>query len=275
MKMKIAVIGAGNMGMAFSSAFVRKRLVQASDLLLIEPRLASHQQLKKQGFDWISSVVSLEIEKCSLIILAVKPQDFPIMAAELRKYISPSQIVLSIMAGIGIDTILNSLQATKVVRCMPNTPAKLGVGITGFYCQNLNSTETDLVKSLLESTGKAIELKEEQLLNAVTAISGSGPAYFYYFLRAMVQAGEQLGMTHEMAKELASETMLGSYHLVKESNVSFDELIKAVASKGGTTEAALHTFDQFSVSDSIQKGLINAEKRACQLSETGVNTQSK
>lgn len=265
--MKIAVIGAGNMGMAFSSAFVRKGLILSSELLLIEPRIDSHAQLRLQGFDWISSAVSPEIEKCDLVTLAVKPQDFPTLAVELRKYTSPSQIILSIMAGIGIDSISSSLQATKVVRCMPNTPAKLGVGITGFYCQNLNPTETDLVKSLLESTGKAIELKEEGLLNAVTAISGSGPAYFYYFLRAMVQAGEQLGMTYEMAKELACETMLGSYHLIKDSDSSFDELIKAVASKGGTTEAALGTFDQFSVSDSIEKGLLNAEKRAWELSK--------
>jgi pyrroline-5-carboxylate reductase len=273
--MKIAVIGAGNMGMAFSSAFVRKGLIMASDLLLIEPRIEAHEHLKSQGFDWILSAVSAEIEKCDLIILAVKPQDFPTLASQLREYTNHSQIILSIMAGIGIDSILKSLKTTKVVRCMPNTPTKLGVGITGFYCQNLNHIETNLVKTLLECTGKAIVLKEEGLLNAVTAISGSGPAYFYYFLRAMVQAGEQLGMTHEMAKELACETMLGSYHLVKDSNVSFDELIKAVASKGGTTEAALSTFDEFLVSDSIEKGLLNAEKRAWQLSQTGLNTQSK
>lgn len=265
--MKIAVIGAGNMGMAFSSAFVRKGLIQASDLLLIEPRIESHAQLKSQGFDWIQSSFSSEIGKCDLVILAVKPQDFPTLAAELSKYTNSSQIILSIMAGIGIEGISNSLRATKVVRCMPNTPAKLGVGITGFYCQNLNATETDSVKALLESTGKAIELKEEGLLNAVTAISGSGPAYFYYFLRAMVQAGEQMGMTQEMAKQLACETMLGSYHLVNDSDASFDELIKAVASKGGTTEAALNTFNQFSVSDSIEKGLLNAEKRAWELSK--------
>jgi pyrroline-5-carboxylate reductase len=267
--MKIAVIGAGNMGMAFSSAFVRKGLIKASDLLLIEPRIEAHEHLKSQGFDWILSAVSAEIEMCDLIILAVKPQDFPTLAFQLREYTNPSHIILSIMAGIGIESILNILKTTKVVRCMPNTPAKLGVGITGFYCLNLNASEIDSVKSLLESTGKAIELKEEGLLNAVTAISGSGPAYFYYFLRAMVQAGEHLGMTHQMAKDLACETMLGSYHLVKDSEASFDELIKAVASKGGTTEAALSTFDQFLVSESIEKGLINAEKRAWQLSQAG------
>jgi pyrroline-5-carboxylate reductase len=255
------------MGMAFSSAFVSKGLIKASDLLLIEPRIESHAQLKSQGFEWILSAVSSEIGKCDLVILSVKPQDFSTLAAELSKHTGSSQIILSIMAGIGIDRISNSLQASKVVRCMPNTPAKLGVGITGFYCQNLNATETDLVKSLLESTGKAIELNDEGLLNAVTAISGSGPAYFYYFLRSMVQVGEQLGMTHEMAKELACETMLGSYHLVKDSNSSFDELIKAVASKGGTTEAALNTFDQYSISDAIQKGILNAEKRAWELSK--------
>lgn len=265
--MKIAVIGAGNMGMAFSSAFVRKGLVQPSDLLMVEPRIESHPQLRSQGFDWILSAVSSEIGKCDLIILAVKPQDFSTLAAELSKYTNPDQIILSIMAGIGIERISGSLQATKVVRCMPNTPAKLGVGITGFYCHNLSEEESSMVKQLLESTGKAVQLEQEELLNAVTAISGSGPAYFYYFLRAMVQAGEKLGMPNQMAKQLACETMLGSYHLVNESDTSFDDLIKAVASKGGTTEAALTTFETLEVSNAIEAGLINAERRAWELSK--------
>jgi len=272
--MKIAVIGAGNMGMAFSSAFVRKGLIQSSDLLLIEPRIESHAQLRTNGFDWILDSVSEQISTCQLVILAVKPQDFPSLSEILKDFIKPNQIILSIMAGIGIDTISQKLKTSKIVRCMPNTPAKLGVGITGFYCQNLDASESELVKSLLESTGRAVILEEEKLLNAVTAISGSGPAYFYYFLRAMVQAGEKLGMTKEMAKELACETMLGSYHLINDSDESFDDLIKAVASKGGTTEAALNTFEEFEVSKSIEKGLLNAEKRAWELSQSG-NTSGK
>ena len=273
--MKIAVIGAGNMGMAFSSAFVRKGLVKSTDLLLIEPRLEAHEALVHQGFNWIISSVSEEIAKCHLIILAVKPQDFPTLASDLKKYVKSDHVLLSIMAGIGIEKIETLLGAEKIVRCMPNTPAKLGVGITGFYCKGLAENEAQTVKTLLESTGKAVELKEEGLLNAVTAISGSGPAYFYYFLRAMVQAGEKLGMSQEMAKELACETMLGSYHLVKDSDTSFDDLIKAVASKGGTTEAALNTFEENAVSESIEKALINAESRAWQLSQTAANTSGK
>lgn len=272
--MKIAVVGAGNMGMAFSSAFVRKGLIQPSELLLVEPKLESHDQLRSMGFDWIVSSVNSEIAQCDVVILAVKPQDFSFLAQQLKNFVNPSQIILSIMAGIGIDSIALQTGAKKIVRCMPNTPAKLGVGVTGFYCLNISDSESIYVKKLLESTGKAVQLEQEGLLNAVTAISGSGPAYFYYFLRAMVQAGEKLGMTKEMAKELACETMLGSYHLVVDSNADFDDLIKAVASKGGTTEAALNTFEKKEVSNSIQEGLLNAEKRAWELS-LSANTIAK
>jgi len=273
--MRIAVIGAGKMGMAFSSSFVRKGLVAVKEVLLVEPRVEAHAELKSQGFSWIVSTVSEDVKECDLVILAVKPQDFPALAMELKLHIRPEQIVLSIMAGIGTVKIANMLNSKKIVRCMPNTPAQLGVGITGYFSQGLDAEEVSTVKSFLESTGKALELKEEGLLNAVTAISGSGPAYFYYFLRAMVQAGKTLGVSEDLAKELACETMLGAYHLAKNSDTSFDDLIKAVASKGGTTEAALNTFDLHDVSESIKKGIINAESRAWELSQVSGDSSSK
>jgi pyrroline-5-carboxylate reductase len=264
--MKIAVLGAGNMGMAFSLAFVKKGMLKATDILLVEPRLETHAALKAKGFEWILSAVSQEITSCDLIVLAVKPQDFSSLASELKKHMHSGQTVLSIMAGIPISKINDLLFVSKVVRCMPNTPAQLGVGIAGYFCQGLSREEATFVKTLLECTGKAVELGEEKLLDSVTAISGSGPAYFYYFLQAMVAAGTQLGLTKEMAKELACETMLGAYHLATDSQVEFDELIKAVASKGGTTEAALRIFETEHVASSIEKGIRNAKLRAEELS---------
>ena len=265
--MKIAVIGAGNMGMAFSNAFVRKGILNANDILLVEPRIEAHSSLIEQGFSWLSKSIDSQIENCDIIILSVKPQDFKNMAVDLKKYLNGKQVILSIMAGISISGISETLNQVKIVRSMPNTPAKLGVGITGYFAQNLNTNELHIIKKLLESTGSAVELDKESLLNAVTALSGSGPAYFYYFLKSMVQAGEELGLSHDLAQNLACETMNGSYQLIKDSKMSFDELIKAVTSKGGTTEAALGVFEGHNISEGIKKGVLRAEARAKELSQ--------
>jgi pyrroline-5-carboxylate reductase len=265
--MKIAVIGAGNMGMAFASAFVVKQLASPAEILLVEPREESHSDLKTQGFYHTYSKVDAQVADCRLVILAVKPQDFSVLAEQLKPFVSTSQIILSIMAGVKVAKISKALGTEKIVRCMPNTPAKLGLGVTGFVAQHLNPEEEKWVNELLNATGSAIKFEEERFIDTVTAISGSGPAYFYYFLKAMTEAGEKLGMEADLAKELACETMLGAYHLVKTSNSSFDDLIKAVKSKGGTTEAALNTFEQQGVASAIVAGIQNAEKRAKELSD--------
>ena len=165
--MKIAVIGAGNMGMAFSNAFVRKGILNANDILLVEPRIEAHSSLIEQGFSWLSKSIDSQIENCDIIILSVKPQDFKNMAVDLKKYLNGKQVILSIMAGISISGISETLNQVKIVRSMPNTPAKLGVGITGYFAQNLNTNELHIIKKLLESTGSAVELDKESLLNAV------------------------------------------------------------------------------------------------------------
>jgi len=264
--MKVAVLGAGNMGLAFASAFVHKNLIPASEILLIEPRKEAHETLSDQGFVHVIEKANAQITACELLILAVKPQDFQALAAQVQPFVSSRQIVLSIMAGVKLEKISALLPTKKLVRCMPNTPAKLGLGVTGYTSENLSLTEKEWVQSLLESTGSAIAFSDEKLIDAVTAMSGSGPAYFYYFLKAMVEAGEKLGIETALSRELACETMLGAYHLVKNSEASFDELIKMVKSKGGTTEAALNTFEQGKVGFTITQGVLNAEKRAKELS---------
>lgn len=264
--MKVAVLGAGNMGLAFASAFVHKNLIPSSEILLIEPRKEAHESLTKQGFVHVKETADSQLASCDLLILAVKPQDFAQLAQQIKSFVSPRQIVLSIMAGVKLEKIAALLDTQKLVRCMPNTPAKLGLGVTGYTAQNLSTEEQVWVQALLASTGSAISFSNESLIDAVTAMSGSGPAYFYYFLKAMVEAGEKLGIDTALSKELACETMLGAYHLVKNSDASFDELIKIVKSKGGTTEAALNTFEEGKVGFTITQGVLNAEKRAKELS---------
>jgi pyrroline-5-carboxylate reductase len=266
--MKIAIIGAGNMGLAFASAFLSKKLIAPEELWLVEPRVEAHADLKAQGYVHIIEKPGEQLATCQLLVLAVKPQDFATLASQLRPFVSSSQLVLSMMAGVTMAKMEQLLGLSKIVRCMPNTPAKLGLGVTGYVAQQLSRSEEEWVQKLLEGIGKTVPFSEERLIDAVTAISGSGPAYFYYFLKSMVEAGVQMGMEEDLAKKLACETMLGTYHLIQHSSVGFDELIAAVKSKGGTTEAALNTFESNHVGTSIRLGVINAEKRAKELSNS-------
>ena len=261
--MKIAIIGCGNMGMAFANSFIQYNLVSKEELILIEKNKERGDILQEQKAGIVVDTISEKVAVADLIILSVKPQDYPSVSAELARFIQPSQIILSIMAGIPIANIQASLSHDLVVRAMPNTPALLGMGMTAFAAASaVGMSDIRKVENLINSTGRAVFLEEEGLLDAVTGLSGSGPAYFFYLIKAMIDAGVQMGFEPAMASLLVKQTMLGSYHLMQTSDKTLDELIQAVASKGGTTEAALKTFQENLVAEGLQKGIIAAKDRA-------------
>jgi pyrroline-5-carboxylate reductase len=265
--MKIAIIGGGNMGITYAKAFVQSNIVKKEDLLIVEKHNEKREELKKEGVGVLQNGISKELSAYDIIILAVKPQDFKAVAPELTKVLQSNQLILSIMAGIKIENIQNSLNHKTVLRAMPNTPAQLGFGITAFSAPKDTSMEQiSTVDTLLETTGKCIFMKDENSLDAVTAISGSGPAYFYYFVKHMIEAGKQMGIEEPVASMLVKQTMLGSFQILNNSKLSIDDMIKAVASKGGTTEAALNKFETTSVGSNIIEALRAAEKRAKELS---------
>ena len=266
--MKIAIVGCGNMGMAFAKSFLQYDLVKKDDLLLIEKSSERSVSLKAEKAGVVVETVGPHVGETDLIILSVKPQDFNSVHESLRAVVQPNQVILSIMAGIPIKQIQEKLAHPLVVRAMPNTPAMLGMGITGFTA----AKEVDLanlrrVENLINATGRSIFLEDEAMLDAVTALSGSGPAYFYYVVKAMIEAGKQMGFSDAVSALLVKQTMLGSYHLINNADKSLDELIKAVASKGGTTEAALRTFETGSLNDTLISGIKAAQVRATELSE--------
>ncbi len=266
--MKIAIVGCGNMGMAFANSFIQYNLVDKSDLLLIEKNPERGAILQEQKAGVVVDTISSKIQDVDLIILSVKPQDFLTVAAEIKNYIKENQVVLSIMAGITIAKIQENLGHPSIIRAMPNTPAMLGQGMTAFVSADGIDTKTILkIENLINSTGRAIYLDSEELIDGVTGLSGSGPAYFYYIVKAMVQAGEEMGFDQKMASMLVKQTLLGAYHLMQTSDKSLDELIQAVASKGGTTEAALRTFEESGVADGLKKGIIAAKDRAKELNK--------
>ena len=266
--MKIAIIGGGNMGSTYAKAFVQSHIVSAQDILIVEKHSEKKAELQTATAAVIADDLDASIGNYDIIIVAVKPQDFRVLAGSLAQFLQPNQLILSIMAGITISSIQGLLKHDLVVRAMPNTPAQLGFGITAFTAAPGIAFETiSKVDTLLETTGKSIFMKDEAQLDAVTALSGSGPAYFYYFVKHMIEAGKQMGMDEPVVAMLVKQTMLGSFQLMNHSKLSLDDMIKMVASKGGTTEAALNTFEKNNVGDSIVHALKAAQTRAKELSQ--------
>jgi len=266
--MKVTIIGCGNMGLVYARAFLRYNIVSSENLLLAEKNEARRDELQRMNIGRVVITSAPEIGKSDLIILAVKPQDFAELAPKLSGIIGKNTTVLSIMAGITIDRIAGDLNHRFVIRAMPNSPVEVGMGMTGFSAhEDVSLEQVRSVENLLATTGRTVFFEDEKMLDAVTALSGSGPAYFYYIVRAMVQAGKEMGMTEAVATTLVKQTMLGSFQLINNAAKPFDELIKTVASKGGTTEAALFVFENGKMHDTLVKGIIRAGERSAELSK--------
>lgn len=266
--LRIAILGCGNMGMAFAKSFLHYNLVERDDLLLIGRHDAHCEKLATTNPGLPASPLDEHAGTYDVVLVAVKPQDFGNIAPGLEAVLKPEQVVVSIMAGIPIARLQRELSHRQVLRAMPNTPALLGMGITGFSAApEVERSRLHQVENLLNATGRSIFLEDESLLDAVTAVSGSGPAYFYYIVQAMMQAGRELGFSESVAGLLVKQTMLGAYHLLNSSEKTPDELIAAVASKGGTTEAALREFRAGSLAETLKSGIKAAQQRATQLAQ--------
>jgi len=265
--MKISIIGCGNMGQAYARSFRKYGLVKATDLLLVVRNESHVGAFSALGV--VSQKLTSAIGESDLVIMAVKPQDFGNVAPALAKIIRPEQVVLSIMAGITMERLQRSLGHVNVVRAMPNSPAQIGMGITAYAtATELSMHQTLMVEQLLNSTGRALHLGDETMLDAVTALSGSGPAYFFHIVSSMIDTGIKLGLEPHVASALVKQTMLGSYHLLDHSDRTAEELIKAVTSKGGTTEAAFKVLSQEDLSGTLDRAISAATLRAKDLSDS-------
>jgi len=265
--MKITIVGCGNMGLIFSHALLKYNIVSKENLFLVEKNEERRQHLIKLDIGQVTDTNDSKIANSDIFILAVKPQDFEKVAGEIKANLKDAKCIISIMAGVKIKRIESLLNNSNIVRAMPNSPAELGMGMTGFTASSSLSVEqVHKAENLLATTGRAVFFESEDLIDACTAISGSGPAYFFYIIKNMIEAGTKLGLDESTAAILVKQTMLGSFHLMNSTDKSLDELIKAVASKGGTTEAALTSFGETHVGENIQKGLERARDRARELS---------
>jgi pyrroline-5-carboxylate reductase len=264
---KIAIIGCGNMGLIYTNSFLRYKITSKENLLLVEKNEERQKTLSAMDIGKVVTVNDQLIKACNILILAVKPQDFKELSVSLKEVIDPACVILSLMAGTEISFIQAELGHPFIVRAMPNLPVEISMGMTAFTAsKELGHDKIMLVENLLSTTGRTLYLKEEKQLNAVTALSGSGPAYFFYFMKHLVDAGVEMGLDEHVSSTLAKQTMLGAFHLINNGRKNLDEYIASVASKGGTTEAALKTCEEGNVGQVIVEALKNAEKRAEELS---------
>jgi pyrroline-5-carboxylate reductase len=264
--MKIVIIGGGNMGLTYAQSFMRSHITDSSQMTILVRSDEKKIHLEGLKLAVITTNPSECIPNADLIILAVKPQDVSVLFEQISPLMHNQHVVLSIMAGITIDTIRKSLTISKVIRVMPNLPAQIGMGMSAFTSTDeVTRMELVIIQNLLNTTGKTIYVEKENLINAATAVSGSGPAYVYFFMEAMIQSALQFGFSSSEAELLVSQTFKGALDVYSSENLSCKEWIQKVASKGGTTEAALEVFKNKELFDSIKEGVLAANTRAVEL----------
>lgn len=266
--MKVLVIGAGNMGLTYAEAMSKSKLLKKRNLMILDSSPEKILSLKKiSHFD-----VFERLEDClpsaDLIFLAVKPYHSEELFAKIKSLANPGQIVISIMAGVTINTMQESMGIPKVVRAMPNLPAQIGKGVTSYTAsKEVSRIELLTIENLLDTTGKSIFVSSEKFIDASTGISGSGPAYVFYFMQSMMEAALKMGFNANDSKVLVSKTFEGAVDLFNQSDLSPNSWMDKVASKGGTTRAALDSMEDNNVKELIKEAAYSAFNRAVELGE--------
>jgi pyrroline-5-carboxylate reductase len=264
--MKILILGGGNMGLTYGQSILRSRIVHAEDLLVLCRTYEKANLLSQHHEGRFFSDPQHCVPDADLLILAVKPQDSARLFEQIRPYIQPGQVFLSIMAGVRLASIGEALGVDKIIRAMPNLPAQVGAGVTAFTSTDaVTRIELVTVQNLLNTTGKTLYVEREEMIDAATAISGSGPAYVFFFMNAMMDAAQKMGFSESEAELLVSQTFTGAVDLYHKTDLSCDAWIGKVASKGGTTEAALRVFREAEIHDDIVAGANAALVRAREL----------
>jgi pyrroline-5-carboxylate reductase len=264
--MKVMIMGFGNMGKTYANGFISSRFIKQDDIYVLSRNEVTNDGefgIPRSNFFTNPTLIISELD---IIILSVKPQDFAALAQTVQPFLNQNQLVLSVMAGVTINRIKEELKVYKIIRSMPNIPTQIGMGMTVFSASSeVDRKELFIVQNLINTTGKSVYVEKEELLNAATAISGSGPAYVFYFMDAMIQAAVELGFNESEAELLVNQTFMGSVAIQNSYSLSNEEWIKKVASKGGTTESALLIFQDTQVNEAIVKAMHAANARAIEL----------
>ncbi|MET1080416.1 MAG: pyrroline-5-carboxylate reductase [Pseudomonas sp.] len=267
---RISFIGAGNMAASLIGG-LRSQGFAANALRASDPGSEQRARISAEYGIEVFAENAQAVEAADLVVLSIKPQAMKSVCLALAAHLQPGQLVVSIAAGITIDSLQRWLAEgasgpRAIVRCMPNTPALVGVGASGLYAnEQVSDEQRQQAEQLLRAVGLALWLENEQQLDAVTAVSGSGPAYFFLLIEAMTAAGEHLGLSREVAAQLTLQTALGAAQMASRSDVDASELRRRVTSPGGTTEAAINALQQADFQSLVAQALEAAARRSAQL----------
>ncbi|MGE9760753.1 pyrroline-5-carboxylate reductase [Pseudomonas sp. PDM20] len=269
---RIAFIGAGNMAASLIGG-LRAKGVAARDIRASDPGAEQRAKIAAEhGIEVVGDNASA-VAGADVVVLAVKPQVMKDVCLALAPSLSENALIVSIAAGIPCASLERWLgevngQPRAIVRCMPNTPALVGLGASGLYPNaSVSAAQREQAEQLLSAVGIALWLDEERQIDAVTAVSGSGPAYFFLLMEAMTTAGEKLGLSREVAGQLARQTALGAAQMATTSDVDPAELRRRVTSPKGTTEAAISTFQANGFEALVEKAVGAADHRSAELAE--------
>ncbi len=270
---KILLIGSGNMGSAIGKALLFQKFITPDSFLV-----SDNWQASLDFFEAQNCKTSIDVEElipfADIIILATKPQPLRdlLQTWKNKNLFKNGVILLSIAAGIPVSDIQENSGISSVVRVMPNTPLLVGKGVSGYFISNevgKSSDDVVLIEKMMNCFGLAVRCETEEKINAITALSGSGPAYFFRLLESMAEQGAKFGFTKTESENIALHTLLGAGFLAEkalENNTDdFASLRKKVTSKGGTTAAALEYFEEKGLSEVFQGGMISAKNRAEEL----------
>jgi pyrroline-5-carboxylate reductase len=263
--MNILFLGGGNMASAMIAGLIA-RGGPAAHIHVVDVSAEALTKARAQGCNAYPLLQHAPVDAMDVIVLATKPQTLKDAVASLHGNLT-NQLVLSICAGVEVATISKWLGGhSKIVRAMPNTPALIGMGITGLYADaSVDAPARHGAETIVGATGTYSWFAQEKMLDAVTAVSGSGPAYVFYFIESMMRAATELGFTEQQAREFAYATFSGATELARRSDESAATLRERVTSKGGTTAAALASMDADKVSEAIVRAIKAADARAAEL----------
>ncbi|WP_347373046.1 pyrroline-5-carboxylate reductase [Aequorivita sp. Q41] len=264
--MKVLIIGAGNMGLAYAEGMAKSPYLNRRNLMIYDVSAEKTLELKAIPNFNVYDTISECLPKADVVFIAVKPYHSDELFKTVKEMVNENQLFISIMAGISIGAIQEGLGIKKVIRAMPNLPAKVGLGMTSFTeSKEVSKIELIMVRNLLGTTGKAIHVKNENFINASTGISGSGPAYVFYFMQSMMEAALKMGFSQNDSKILVTQTFEGAIALFNDSDLSPHAWMDRVASKGGTTRAALDSMENNNVKELIKEAAYAAFDRATEL----------
>ncbi|MCO5242326.1 MAG: pyrroline-5-carboxylate reductase [Anaerolineae bacterium] len=259
----IAFIGSGMMAESMIKGMLNQGLVEPQGIIASGPRPERAAELAKRYGIRTTTDNRSAADFAEIVVLGVKPQVLPHLLPELRGHLSRSSLILSILAGVRISSLLFGTGHPAIVRCMPNTPAQVGLGMTVWTAtEQVNTSQREQAETILKALGETLFMDNEDYLDMATAISGTGPAYIFLFMEALIDAGVHLGFSRKVAEELVLQTMAGSVEIARQSDLHPAQLRNMVTSPGGTSAEALYELEKGALRTILSKAVWAAYRKS-------------